>query len=70
MFQYQVNKTVVMHDGMLQKTEKMMEQQTENLTKLHEQVRDLKSKLASTEDEKRDMEDKLTDIMLNILEVL
>ena len=59
-----------MHDGMLQKTEKMMEQQTENLTKLHEQVRDLKSKLASTEDEKRDMEDKLTDIMLNILEVL
>ena len=70
MIQYQVNKTVVMHDGMLQKTEKMMEQQTENLTKLHEQVRDLKSKLASTEDEKRDMEDKLTDIMLNILEVL
>ena len=70
MFQYQMNKTVVMHDGMLQKTEKMMEQQTENLTKLHEQVRDLKSKLASAEDEKRDMEDKLTDIMLNILEVL
>lgn len=58
-----------MHDGMLLKTEKMMEQQTENLTKLHEQVRDLKSKLSQTEAEKHDMEDKLTDIMLNILEV-
>lgn len=64
-----MNKTVLMHDGMLQKTEKMMEQQTQNLTKLERELKDLKGLLASTEEEKLDMEEKLTNVMLNILEV-
>lgn len=64
-----MNKTVNMHDNMLHKTEKMLEAQTGNLTKLENQVDDLKRKLGASEDEKANMEKKLGEVMVNILEV-
>jgi len=58
-----------MHDGMLHKAEKMLKEQTSNISNLEELVKDLKSKLATTEEEKLNMEEKITSMMLNLLEV-
>ena len=58
-----------MHDSMLVKTEKTLKEQTDNMSKLQDLVKDLRVQLAKSEEEKIDMEDKVTNVMLNILEV-
>lgn len=58
-----------MHDDMLHKTEEKLEAQTGNLTKLERQVDDLRRKLGVSENEKADIERKLGEVMVNILEV-
>ena len=54
---------------MLVKTEKTLKEQTDNMSKLQDLVKDLRVQLAKSEEEKIDMEDKVTNVMLNILEV-
>ena len=58
-----------MHDSMLVETEKTLKEQTDNMSKLQDLVKDLRVQLAKSEEEKIDMEDKVTNVMLNILEV-
>lgn len=58
-----------MHNTMLDKTEKMLDKQTGSLSKLENEVERLKSQLDLSQTEKKDMEGKLTEVMLNVLEV-
>lgn len=58
-----------MHDNMLQKTEKLLKEQNSNLTTIASTIDELKGKLKKSEEEKQSMEDKLTEVMVNILEV-
>jgi len=69
MFITQVNRTIEMHDAMLEITERKITEQTENITSLLQTVERLNEAIKQSRWSTRSMDDKVTGVMLNILEV-